>query len=136
MTLLVAVNLTLDDEISAERPKSSRQAPDATHQLRTRSAFLPADSTLSLQLISVCGWYSLGTCNPVLSLSSCKSITAFICQNKACFWLQGRKMTIELCCDLQAYTVAWFDQKTFHILEMVILVPKKFCYNSIRVVAS
>lgn len=48
MTLLVAVNLALEDEISTERPKSSRQAPDATHQLRTHSAFLPADNDSEL----------------------------------------------------------------------------------------
>lgn len=85
MTFQGVTHLTLDDEISAHLLNSSRLKPDTTHKLRTHPAFLPADNTPSLQLISVCGWYSLGTYNPVLSWSACKSIAALLFQHNVSF---------------------------------------------------
>lgn len=126
-TLLVATNLTLDDEISAQRPNSSCLTPDATHQLRTHPAFLPADNTVSLQLISVCGWYSLGTCNPALSCSACKSIAAFLFCYSVSFWVHRIKMAIMLCCDLQADTISCFYQRTVHNTE------HQFCLQQVLV---
>lgn len=61
------MNLALDEVIGA-------QAPDATHQLRTHPASLPADKTLSLQLISVCGWCSPWEHVILLSVLFCMEI--------------------------------------------------------------
>lgn len=48
-------HLPLDDEIAAQLSDSFYLLSEATHHLRAHPAFLPADNTLSLQLIGVCG---------------------------------------------------------------------------------
>lgn len=56
----------LDDELSPQIVRSGCHIAEATHKRGTHPVFLPTDKTQSLQLIRVCGWYSLGTSNPDL----------------------------------------------------------------------
>lgn len=79
MTFPGVMHLASDDEITAKLSNSSHLTPNATHQLRTHPASLPADNTPSLQLISVCGWYSLGTCNPVQCMQIYSSSSSLSC---------------------------------------------------------
>lgn len=89
----------LDDELSPQIVQSGRRRADATHKRGTHPAFLPTDKTQSLQLIRVCGWYSLGTCNPDLC---CLHATLKQLLFLASFWIRSIKMATTLPCNLQA----------------------------------
>lgn len=94
MTFPGVMHLTSDDEITAKLSNSSHLTPDATHPPRTHPASLPADNTPSLQLISVCGWYSLGTCNPVHCMQIYSSSSGLSLSGS--FWIHCMKKTFRL----------------------------------------